>query len=310
MTLAPDARFTRFLLLSGVLHALLLSLTFVAPPKQPAVRRDDTLQVILVNARNAERPPQAQWHAQTDLDGGGESTQPALPTAPLPPVATEEASAPPVVAQRAAAPAPVDSAQEPATHDAGTPTPPQLTQRQAPHKTPERKPSPKAQKPAEAERQPRPAAEPTPEVRGVDLLNAAATIAQLQAKIAEETRAIAERPRVRHIGVSTQSHPYALYLEAWRQKVERVGTLNYPSEARGKIYGSLILQVALNAKGEVVETQIIRSSGHPILDEAAKKIVRLASPFARFPPEIAQETDILVITRRWTFTRNQKLTSE
>ena len=132
-------------------------------------------------------------------------------------------------------------------------------------------------------------------------------IAKLSAKIEEETTAYANRPRRKAISASTQEYKYASYLEAWRRKVESIGNLNYPEEAkRQKLYGNLILRVALRANGSLEEVRVLRSSGSQILDEAAVRIVHLAAPFAPFPPDIRKETDFLDITRTWQFLSNNR----
>jgi len=95
-------------------------------------------------------------------------------------------------------------------------------------------------------------------------------------------------------------------MEAWRSKVERIGNLNYPDEARKrKLSGSLILDVALNPDGSVNDVVVRRSSGQKILDDAAIRIVHLAAPFAPFPADIRKDTDILHITRTWQFLNNK-----
>ena len=92
------------------------------------------------------------------------------------------------------------------------------------------------------------------------------------------------------------------YLESWRRKVERIGRLNYPEQARArKIYGSLRLLVAIEPDGTLRDVQVIESSGHRVLDEAALRIVRLAAPYAPFPPAMRDETDVLEIVRTWQF---------
>ena len=113
----------------------------------------------------------------------------------------------------------------------------------------------------------------------------------------------AQRPRKKFIGARAKEHRFAQYVEDWRLKVERVGTLNYPEEARGRVYGSLLLSVTISADGAVDRVAVHRSSGHKLLDEAAVRIVRLAAPFAPFPPDIARDTDVIEITRTWSFTR-------
>lgn len=104
-----------------------------------------------------------------------------------------------------------------------------------------------------------------------------------------------------------KDYRYSQYLEDWRRKVERIGAMNYPEEARGKFFGTLVLSVALRPDGSIDRIVVVRSSGNPVLDDAAKRIVTFAAPFAPFPPDIRQETDYLDITRTWTFTRGNAL---
>ena len=95
---------------------------------------------------------------------------------------------------------------------------------------------------------------------------------------------------------------FAFYLEAWRRQVERVGKLNYPSEARRQqITGALRLLAVIDADGALVDATLMESSGHAVLDEAALRIVRLAAPFAPFPPDIRAAADRLEIERTWRF---------
>ena len=132
-------------------------------------------------------------------------------------------------------------------------------------------------------------------------------IARLNTKLVADTAAFASRPRRKAISASTQEYRYASYLEAWRRKVEAIGNLNYPEEARQrKLYGNLILQVGVRADGSLEEVRVLRSSGSTLLDEAAVRIVHLAAPFAPFPPDIRQETDFLDITRTWQFLSNNR----
>jgi protein TonB len=99
-------------------------------------------------------------------------------------------------------------------------------------------------------------------------------------------------------------------MSEWVKKVERVGNLNYPVAARrAKISGKLMMEVALNADGTVHDISILRPSGEPVIDEAAKRIVNLAAPYPPFPPEILENTDILHITRTWEFSTSNQLSS-
>ena len=89
-----------------------------------------------------------------------------------------------------------------------------------------------------------------------------------------------------------------------------MGTLNYPAEARGKLYGQLRLTVTIRPDGSVESIDLDRSSGLKVLDQAAFRIVQMAGPFAAFPPEIRKDTDLLVITRTWFFDRGDKVWTE
>lgn len=135
-------------------------------------------------------------------------------------------------------------------------------------------------------------------------------ISRLTLELDENTRYAANRPRRKAINASTQEYIYASYLTTWRKKVERVGNLNYPDEAkRKKLYGDLMLHVALRADGSVQKIRVVRSSGHKVLDDSAIRIVRLAAPFSPFPPEIREQVDILDITRTWQFLSSNRLFS-
>ena len=92
----------------------------------------------------------------------------------------------------------------------------------------------------------------------------------------------------------------AQYEEDWRIRVEKIGAETYPSNPRG-LSGSLRLTVAIRSDGTVESIVINRSSGHTALDQAAADIVRSASPFQPFQPDLAKDVDKLVITRTWFF---------
>ena len=126
--------------------------------------------------------------------------------------------------------------------------------------------------------------------------------ARLNAEISRTWQEYQKRPRHKFLNARTQEYKFAAYMDAWRAKVERIGNLNYPDQAkRRQITGNLLLDVAINADGSVKEIAVRRSSGQKILDDAAIRIVELAAPFAPFPPEIREAIDILHITRTWKF---------
>jgi protein TonB len=135
-------------------------------------------------------------------------------------------------------------------------------------------------------------------------------IASLEAELADEQQAYAKRPKIHRLSAaSTMRDKGAWYKEDWRKKIERIGNLNYPDEARRKqVYGSLRMMVSINRDGSLYEVLILESSGQPLLDQAAQKIVRLAAPFAPFTGDLA-DIDRLEIIRTWKFARGDKLSS-
>lgn len=144
-----------------------------------------------------------------------------------------------------------------------------------------------------------------------DLLAQAREIARLEGEIAEKTSALQSQPRRADFGGRTREYRFARYVEDWRLKIERVGNLNYPEEARRNgIYGSLILSVEINADGSLKNIRVDRSSGHAELDDAARRIVKLAAPYASFPEALKRDFDYLRIVRTWTFTRENQLAAE
>ncbi len=108
--------------------------------------------------------------------------------------------------------------------------------------------------------------------------------------------------RSKYVNANTHEYQYAAYLEAWRRKIERIGNMNYPSDAeRRSLQGRLVLEVVLNAEGGIHDILLLRTSGYKLLDDAAVRIVQRSAPFAPFPPDIRKETDLLHITRTWQF---------
>lgn len=273
--------------LSLFLHAIVLSIHF----RLPEIIRDKyvapSLEVVLVNSKTRERPVKAKVLAQTNLDGGGNTDEDRRAKTPLPALKETE---PGTESRRAARRIEELEAQQQKM----------MTQLKA-QKNVAVAEQPKAAVPVQAQQ---------PQVSGQELASSALAIARLEAQISRQTEEYQERPRRRFIGSSAQEYRFAQYVEDWRLKVERIGNLNYPDDARGKVYGSLLLTVAIKADGSLDKVEVVRSSGHQLLDRAAERIVRMAAPYARFPANIRRDTDILVITRTWTFARGDKLLGE
>jgi protein TonB len=157
---------------------------------------------------------------------------------------------------------------------------------------------------------PDPVTAPEPNVSGADLASSAMAIARLEGQIARQMEEYNQRPRKKFIGARVEEYRFAQYVEDWRQKIERIGNLNYPDAAKGKLYGSLVLTVVIKANGDLERVEVNRSSGQSLLDDAARRIVRMAAPYAAFPEAIRRDTDLLEITRTWTFTNADRLRAD
>ena len=156
-----------------------------------------------------------------------------------------------------------------------------------------------------------PQAKPVQQVAVFDSTQLSNAIASLEAELAQDVQRYAKRPKIQRLNAaSTMRDKGAWYKDEWRKKVERVGNLNYPAQARQqRIYGSLRLLVSINRDGTLYEVQILESSGHDVLDQAALKIVRLAAPYTPFTGDL-NEFDRLEIIRTWRFDRGDRLSSQ
>jgi protein TonB len=278
----PDQILVAALAVSLALHALVLAVQFRFPEFQAAKTSDKGLEVVLVNARHAHAPEQADLLAQANLEGGGESERKARPSTPLPPQDQRREG---------------DSLQEARRRSVEVESRAHQVMTQKNSTASLRSEARQDQQPVEA---PRP-------VSGYDLVDSSVAMVRMDASIDKSLTEAAQRPRRAFVGARTQEYRFAQYVEDWRQKIERIGTLNYPDSARGKIYGTLVLTVIIRADGHVEAVEINRSSGHKVLDEAARRIVELAAPYAAFPPDIRRDTDILEITRTWKFEQGDQM---
>jgi len=270
------------------MHAAVLSMHFSFPDMLKFKDAPPSLEVVLVNSKSASEPVKAEVLAQANLDGGGNTDEDRRAKTPLP--ATQKVEHGDDVRRAQKRVQELEAKQRALLTQA-------QSQRAVPE--PEAKPTPA----------PKPQAQ-SPQVSGADLRDSALMLARMEAQIARQIEEYNKRPRKHFVGARAKETRFAQYVEAWRQKVERIGNLNYPESARGRIYGSLRMTVAIRADGSIESMQIDRPSGHRVLDAAAEKIVRMAAPYSPFPPEIRRDTDVLVITRTWTFAPGDRLYNE
>ena len=141
--------------------------------------------------------------------------------------------------------------------------------------------------------------------------NTSPEAAHLLARLQQQRELYAKRPRITRLtSVSAKASVTAHYLDSWRRRIETVGNQNYPEEARHReLYGNLRVLVSILPDGSVKAIRILESSGEPVLDEAAKNIVRLSAPFSPFPDQLRSTTDILEIIRTWQFRKNRTISS-
>jgi len=268
---------------SIVLHAVLLAVHFKFPAALRWQASEPRMEVVLVNAKTRERPSKAEVLAQANLDRGGNVDERRRARSPLPVTQPKQPGRDLAEAQRRVRE--LEARQQELLAMA----------REAQTKQPARG---------------TPAEQAAPQPTGRDLADLALAAMRLQAQIDKQIDDYQKRPRKKFIGANAAEYRFAQYEEDWRAKVERWGTVNYPAEARGKLYGNLRLTVTIRPDGSVEAVELDRSSGLKVLDAAAFKIVKLAGPFAAFPASIRRDTDLLVITRTWFFGQGDKIWTE
>ncbi len=272
--IGENERLGATLALSLIVHGMIvLGLGFALDDAAPVV---PTLDVILSQTQTPLTPKEADFLAAASQQGGGDH----------------------------------DKAQRPRDSQAGWI--PQTQAGLAPQ--PLRAQSPDAAPPPEArviasrrgeDSVPPPEARPQPDTpelpRGEQKIQRDAEMARLAAEIHLRSELYAKRPKRKFVSASTREYAYANYLRAWVDRAERIGNLNYPDEARRKrLAGQLVISVAVRRDGSVEQSRIIRSSGIPLLDSAALRIVDLAEPFPPLPAT-DEDVDILHVTRTWNF---------
>lgn len=134
-------------------------------------------------------------------------------------------------------------------------------------------------------------------------INTITDVSTLKALLEESRQSYAKRPRVRTLtAVSTKRAVDAEYIFDWLKKVERIGNQNYPDAAKNqRLSGSVRLAVSINSDGSLRNVVVTGSSGHSLLDQAAKQIVYLSAPYSAFKPDMLEQYDVLEIIRTWQF---------
>lgn len=282
-TVTSADRLGMTLALSLIAHAIVvLGVTFTAdlPEDLTSLAK---LDVILVQRRSTEAPETADFLAQANQVGGGNSEEVQRPQSPVSgPLPLEDIGIAPMVIE-ATTPAPQE------------PTPTEILTQAESNRIARIEPM-------------RPDVEEKPLPTALELIERRLEMARLEAEIGRRTDAYAKRPRRKFISANTKEYQFASYMQAWVAKVERVGNLNYPDEARReKLHGNLVMTVAVARDGSIQDVKIVQPSGHRVLDDAAVRIVKLAAPYADFPPEITAEVDVLHITRTWQFLPGNRL---
>jgi protein TonB len=118
-----------------------------------------------------------------------------------------------------------------------------------------------------------------------------------------------QRRRAGILGADPRNIQLAFYGEGWRQKVERIGSLNYPRVSKDRFYEPLVVTVSINSDGTLASIRIDKSSGQRDMDEAVRRIVEMSAPFSAFPPDLKRNYDVIDITRTWIFDERPRMTS-
>lgn len=263
---------------SLAVHAVLLTIRFVDPEGFNRIFEDTPLEVILVNAKSTDAPEKAQAIAQANLAGGGDAAK-GRATSPLPPSAltdlgdaNEEETARKLQAMQAQQT--LLLAQVKSQLAALPPPDPNQVMSKAEQREREEKRRQLVKILAEIERR-------------INMENA--------------------RPKKRFLSPATREEVYAVYYDALKRKIEDEGTENFPQVGGKKLYGELTMIVTVDAKGTVVDTEVVESSGNRTLDRQAAAIARAAGPFGNFTPAMRRQAEQISVVSRFKFTRDETL---
>jgi periplasmic protein TonB len=297
---------------SILIHAVVLSIKF-QPELKKLADRLPSLEVVLVNAKTKNSPDKAELLAQANLDRGGntDANRKMKTALPSPTQKTAEVKLQPNAEARSAAKSAKLKAQEAREQKRVDELEKQAQELMTQVKANKKIESNPTQNAAAAEPE---EGEQKANAKSLDraaLIAASLEMDRLQAQIAKQQDEYQKRPKRKFIGARTKEYRFAMYVESWRQKVERIGNMNYPEAAKAqKLYGQLRMTVSIKSDGSLEDVVIDQKSNYPVLDEAAKRIVELGAPYTAFPEDIKKDTDILSITRTWTFTQEDALQSE
>jgi len=299
--------------LSILLHIAVLNLVFKAAVPEKLSDYSPVLEVMLVNAKTTRSPDHPDTFAQANLDRGGNTEQDRKMKSALPSLELQPTALFPKPTARV-------NADDHAAEKMASGAKPQM--RVAELEKTARSLMNQIRSTYQIDSLPEPpiSAKKTENdhidtnTKALNSHNMSATtleINHLEALISKQQDEYQKRPKRKFVGARTKEYRYALYVDNWRQRVEEIGNLNYPKAARDRqLYGQLEMTVSIRADGSIENIELNRSSGHKILDQAAKHIVELGAPYARFPEEVHKEIDVLSITRTWTFTKEDSLFSE
>jgi protein TonB len=277
---ASDSIIITAIALSVAAHALLLAVHFADPSTIRFKPSDDNLEIVLVNSKAKVKPVKPTALAQNDTNGGGEHDHGRV-TSNL--AASPVASEGDVLQQSQNAVARLEEQQRQF-----------LTQsRLTPIVV-----DPNSRTSADGQ------ANATDSVEAQNLI---AEIRRMEAQIEKENTDYNARPKRGYIGPNTKGVTFATYYKDWQERIERIGTLEYPPDAKGKMYGDLVLDVTLNPDGTIYhdEIKIMRGSGWPILDRAAVSFVRKGAPYHPFPPEMRRDYNVYEIVSKFSFSKGE-----
>ncbi len=276
---------------SVLAHGALLAVRFAAPDTFRFQPTDPGLEVILVNAKHDKKPLNADALAQANLDGGGNANA-GRAKSPLPDMRRSEDGDSAKAAKRR-----IVELEE------------QQRKLMAQLKKKTSFAAPLIKNPDKQKEQPL-------QPEGLDALDSAKMLARREAEIARNIEDYNKRPKKTQITPSTREVGYAMYYKALQERIEKLGTLNFPQQDGKKLYGELVIYIPIFQDGTIYEKdggpRVERSSGNDALDRAALRIVRRAAPFGKFPPNMrsSDKDDVWEIITRFKFTREDALEAE